>query len=203
MSSRMSYRNEKQLYAEKLPKFLIGTTLSAKYAIPIFSWFCRIMSIVMIALFIDLILTYGFTMFSMEILLIGASTTLLWFSEIKGGKERKSAKPIRIFEDGIEIYASFYHRLKGFDGFIPVEGIDSIHVERRDSFQLVEGGGMIRLFWAPLELKIKMKDGTEYLTGLKPPSEIMAMVQILKERMNFPVIDTGEGLGRTEPLVQR
>lgn len=190
------------LYVERPPKFLIGTTTPRRYVIPIRTWFCRIMAFVMTITNIDLTVRYGANVLGMELTLLFGTTFLLYYSEIRGGKDRKAANPLKLFENGIEIYPSFSQRLRGFNGFIPIEDVNSIHVERRDSFQLVERGKMVRLSWAPLELRIKMKDGTEYLTGLKPPDEIMAMAQILKERLNVAVIDTGEGLGRVEPLVQ-
>lgn len=202
MNSHMPHNGENQLYVEKLPKYLIGTTTPSKYWEPIISWFCRLMAATLMILGVKHIINYGFAHPDVDLVLWGGSALLLYLSELRGRRERKIAKPLKIFENGIEVYAPLYQRLRGFDGFIPIEDIDSIRVERRDSFQLVERGKMVRLSWAPLELKITLKNGKEYLTGLKPPGEIMTVAQILKERLNVAVMDTGEGLGRVEPFIQ-
>ncbi|WP_147654218.1 hypothetical protein [Methanomassiliicoccus luminyensis] len=188
------------LFEEKLPKYIIGTTEGSKYEHKFDRWLYR--SIAAVAIFLILLLMpYGFRPYSILVLMIVLATCMLYASEVQGNKFSRSAKPIRIFADRIEVYASLYQRLKGFNGAILVKDVDWVHVERRDAYQLVKRNDMVRLRWAPLELRIKLNDGTEYLTGLKSPAEILAMAQVLKEKLNISVVDTGEGLGRVEPYM--
>lgn len=185
------------LFEERLPTFVLDTTLKTHLQIMIFIWFCRLGTLILIGLAIDLVVNdSGTVRYVVAIAGTIAISLLIWATEWHCRKDRLASVPVRLYSDGIKMYAFLYQRILGFSGFIPRSEVQSIEIVRGKMKQSVDNRRDLVWEDAPVGYMVVTKKGKRYPSGPKPPGQVIAMTEAIKEKWNVPVIDPGEGRGR-------
>jgi hypothetical protein len=108
---------------------------------------------------------------------------------------------MKIYENGVDIWIFPYEKLLGRSSWIPKENIEEVEILRYQTWQNIKDDGCLRWKKAPIELVIRMKDGSKRLTGSKLPFGIMKVAILMNEMWGTRIKDKGEGMGMAVPMV--
>jgi hypothetical protein len=107
-----------------------------------------------------------------------------------------SSIPVRLYSNYIKMHAFLYERLLGFNGCIPIDKIDRIEIIRGTMKQQIDRNYR-HILWlgAPISYFVITKDGKRRSSGLKPPGQVVAITDAIRERWKIAIIDPGQGIG--------
>jgi len=129
---------------------------------------------------------------------IGLVSILVCFFEWTAVNNYRAATPVRIYDRGVQIFASFLERRMKFDGFIDWKDITGIKVIRAEAVVAKAEGLGFHYKWAPIRIEISTKQGKVRHSGKKVPETILEMVRIMQSTWRLTAFDPGEGLGQFE-----
>lgn len=189
------------IFVEEKPWKILGTNLAEAWQLETLYWGLRAVWIVGTVFLGYLILVTGLKeegdlLFAVVLVLAIALT--IFIAEINSRVDRRSARPVRIYRNGIELHVFLYKRLFGKRGYVPKENIDHLEILRYPIAQNLETGQSIVWKEAPIEIVVHTKDERRLPTGPKLPAEIMKIADILHEKWGVPVDDKGKGAGKAE-----
>ena len=108
----------------------------------------------------------------------------------------KSAAPIKIFHDHLEVYRTAMEAVRGLKKQIQRDEIESIRVRRGSIRQNKKAlRGYVTWRNAPGELVFNLKNNKRYKTGYKYPPQVDMMIRFFREQWGINVIDKGNGIG--------
>jgi hypothetical protein len=135
---------------------------------------------------------------SIAVILAALALLMIINSEAGHFMIRRSAHPIRIYSDGIEVFASPKQKRKGSDGFIEKDKIDSIWIrrERDGNEEWFARYPIMRLGFAEkelmtrgfTELMLSLKNGEVYHSGAKPIDTLDNLLEVLRDRWGMNII---------------
>jgi len=113
-----------------------------------------------------------------------------------------TARPIKIFSNGILLPPLYIQHLKKDKGLIYKSSIISYKIIRTEYYSIPDSDN-IETVWrnGPVRIEMLLTNGKVKRTSIKPPTVIMAIAKILKEDWGIPVVDEGEGTGTVERVV--
>lgn len=186
------------LFEEHLSKFVLDMSVKTHQQVMCFIWFFRMCTA-------GLIITMGYlAIFGTDVVRYIASYVggmgiilMLFASEYLMRKNRIASTAVRLYSDHIEMHSFLYEKLLGFNGHVPRENVERIEIKRGKMWQRLNRQYRF-IFWedAPICYDVITKKGKRHTSGLKPPGQVIAITDIIREKWNVPVIDNGTGLGK-------
>jgi len=120
----------------------------------------------------------------------------LLITEFLMAAEVKSATPIKIYHNHLEIYRTAIDILRGINKKIIRGEISNIMVKRGSIRQNKKAfRGYVTWRNAPYELVFVLKNNKRYKTGYKYPPQVDIMIRFFREQWGINVIDKGNGIG--------
>jgi len=117
----------------------------------------------------------------------------LLFASISERKGYRSATPIIIYNDGIQMYSSPFQRLMGNNGYLSKDKVRSITILRWYTIleSRPDGDTMKHYRWndVPAEFIIRTRKGKKHRSGMKHPDKLTDMVDIMRTEWGIPVQD--------------
>lgn len=124
-----------------------------------------------------------------------ATALFISIAEFLMAAEVKSATPIKIFHDHLEVYRTAMEAVRGLKKQIQRDEIESIHVRRGSIRQNKKAlRGYVTWRNAPGELVFVLKNNKRYKTGYKYPPQVDMMIRFFREQWGINVIDKGNGI---------
>jgi hypothetical protein len=187
-----------RLFLEAIPKYAINSRSRNRIYIGLSIWFSRFMIglstlVLFVTLFVEWIRLGNMAAILgiLEIMVISIFIYKIW----SDNKTLKGIAPIEIFENGLIVPTVIEDRIRGINAQIISTDIEGLVVKRSAAYQLTDGG---KVAWldAPIEFMILLKNGKRYNSGQKLPTEVMKMIEIMRERWHLPIVDKGSGIGK-------
>jgi hypothetical protein len=185
----------KLLFEEHLPEFVLDMSVSTHSQVMGFVWFFR-------SCIAGLFFTMGYlAIFGSDNVRYIATAVgglgivlLLFASEWLMRKNRMASVPVRLYSDYIVMHVFLYERIIGFNGHILKGDIERIEIKRDKMWQRLNRQYRFQ-FWenAPIIYDIITKKGKRHSSGLKPPGQVIAITNFIRERWDVPIIDNGTG----------
>jgi hypothetical protein len=146
------------ILSEVIPPYILGTRLSSRNQAIGLVWGLRFAGMILTCLF-AVALHIGSTSAIAVVVSIFGIFLIFLYSEVVGTKYVKSATPIVLFSNGIQVPILYYDRLHGLKKFIPFEDIAFVEIDRRDVYQMMvfRNGKGIKWLEAPVSMKIHLR----------------------------------------------
>ena len=126
------------------------------------------------------------------ILIVSIGLILLFFeSERNGNIQRRSATPIRIKEDEILIYASWFERINGFNGNVHRAEIVSVHVHYGEKPHTMSPILLRKMSDGAGELEFKLINGKSRYSGPKPSKTLNEVTYYLRSHWELDIEPKG------------
>jgi len=139
---------------------------------------------------------------AMQLVFTFASVTLVLilagFFEWTAKNNYRTATPIMLYSNGVQVFATYLEKKMGFDGFVDWRQITGLRVVRAELVVAKGEGVGFHYKWAPVKIEITTKDGKVRHTGKKVPEITLEMVRIMQSAWRLTAFDPGEGLGEYE-----
>jgi hypothetical protein len=121
---------------------------------------------------------------------------VIFVTEWSMRKDLVSSIPVRLYSNCIKMHAFLYERLLGFNGCIPIDQIDRVEIIRGMMNQQIDRNYR-HILWlgAPISYLVITKDEKKRSSGLKPPGQVVAITDAIRERWKIAIIDPGQGIG--------
>jgi len=108
-----------------------------------------------------------------------------------------SSRPLKLYENGLEIPPLYFRKFIKDSGFIRKEEIEYIELKRHRSFSITysRGAGVV---WrsSPIEFIVHLKNGSKRSSGKRPFEVIHYAVNDMNNRWGMRVVDNGIGNGQ-------
>jgi len=187
------------LLEERLPEFVLEMTIKTHSQVIFAVWSFR--AIYIITLFLIMIIVTGDSVNDVKIVAVGPGglgvILAVLATEWLMRKPRIASVPVRLYSNHIKMHVFPYERLLGFNGCISVDEIERIEIVRGSMKQRINRQyRYIQWEDAPIRYEVITKNGKRHSSGLKPPGQVIAITDIIKERWNVPIIDPGQGVGK-------
>jgi len=160
-------------------------------------WGTRIVYTGLILLVIEEILynIYNITLMPLLLILL-AALVIFTGSEFPVSWDIKSATPIGIYQNRIEVHRTSIDAARGIKSKIFKGEIVTIEVVRGSIKQNKRAfRGYVTWRNAPYELVFVLKNNKRYKTGYKYPPQVDMMIRFFREQWGINVIDKGNGIG--------
>jgi hypothetical protein len=187
------------LFEEHVPEFIPNMNLQTHSQVIFAVWSFR--AIYIITLFLIMIIVTGDSVNDVKIVAVGPGglgvILAVLATEWLMRKPRIASVPVRLYSNHIKMHVFPYERLLGFNGCISVDEIERIEIVRGSMKQRINRQyRYIQWEDAPIRYEVITKNGKRHSSGLKPPGQVIAITDIIKERWNVPIIDPGQGVGK-------
>ncbi len=194
------------IYAESIPPMILKSSMHSYRGVMANVMFMRLMAVIFIGGAIYFYFIYdaqhppAYRLFVYTLILIGG-VLMFFVSEFVMRLYRESSYPVKIFSNGIQLYAYTYQKLKGWGGFIPRDDIIKFKVIRGNGyFYSPTPKTLDKYREAPIEMTIFLKNGEKKHIEMRFPPEVLKMRDILRSNWQMEVEDGGEGLGTVETI---
>lgn len=113
-----------------------------------------------------------------------------------------SARPIKLFSNGILLPPIYTQHLKKDKGMIHRSDISEIRVLRRHYYGIPDSDVAETVYRnGPVKIELRLKNGKKKRTSFKSPIVIMEITKVLREKWGISIVDDGEGMGLVERVV--